>query len=195
MTVIKNGYKCVLLDPPWPEYGGGKITRGAQRHYPLMSLKEIKALQVSKLADPAGCHLYLWCTNNTLEDALEVIKAWGFQYKTCITWLKDRKGLGQYFRGTTEHCLFAVTKKVLPYKIEDGKRCQGVTGFQAKRTKHSEKPAEMRKMIELVSYEPRIELFARQERDGWTCVGNEQSLLNSGSYVYTPDISALLANL
>lgn len=86
---------------------------------------------------------------------------------------KDRFGLGQYYRGITEHCLFASTKKRLPYKVIDGKRAQGVTGFCEAKTIHSRKPRKMREMIERVSYAPRIELFAREHFDGWDCWGNE----------------------
>lgn len=89
-----------------------------------------------------------------------------------ITWMKDKGGLGQYFRGKTEHCLFGVRGN-LTYKIVDGKRQQGVTGFFAPRTEHSKKPEDMREMIETVSYAPRIELFARERFDGWDCWGNE----------------------
>ena len=107
-------YKTIYADPPWMEHGGGKIKRGADRHYPLMKTKDILALPVHELIDPEGCHLYLWTTNNFLPDALEVVKAWGFEYVTLITWMKDRQGLGQYYRGLTEHCIFARTKKGLP---------------------------------------------------------------------------------
>lgn len=166
-------YKTIYVDPPWMERGGGKIKRGADRHYELMKTSDIALLPVKNLADENGCHLYIWTTNNFFEDALSVIKAWGFEFVTVITWQKDKIGLGQYYRGLTEHCLFAVTKKRLPYKIIDGKRQQGVTGFYAAKTKHSEKPLEMRKMIECVSYTPAIELFARKHIDGWDCWGNE----------------------
>ena len=171
-------YKTIYIDPPWEEKGGGKIKRGADRHYNLMTLKEIEALPICKLADPDGCHLYMWVTNNYFEKGLDLVKKWGFEYITTITWLKDRFGLGQYYRGITEHCIFASTKKRLPYKYElqiDGsvKRCQGVTGFYEAKTIHSRKPLRMREMIENVSYAPRIELFARQSVDGWDCWGNE----------------------
>ncbi len=166
-------YKTIYIDPPWNERGGGKIKRGADRHYPLMKSSEIANLPVSNLIDSNGCHLYMWTTNNFLPDALEIIKQWGFDYITLITWNKDKIGLGQYFRGLTEHCIFASTKKRLPYKIMEGKRMQGVTGFYEPKTIHSRKPMTMRQMIEKVSYEPRIELFARQKIDGWDCWGNE----------------------
>jgi len=164
-------YRTIYADPPWPERGGGKIKRGADRHYSLMTVKEIMALPVANLAED-NCHLYLWATNNYLPAALEVMRAWGFTYKTAITWGKDKFGLGQYFRGQTEHCLFGV-KGNLPYKVTDGKRQQGITLILAPRREHSRKPDEMRQMIEKVSYEPRIELFAREQVDGWDSWGNE----------------------
>lgn len=160
-------YKTIYADPPWEEKGGGKIKRGADRYYNLMKTKDIAALPAQNLCHEDGCHLYLWATNNHLQDAFYVIEQWGFEYITLITWQKDRQGLGQYFRGITEHCLFASTKKRLPYKIIDGKRCQGVTGFYEAKTIHSRKPAKMREMIEIVSYANRIELFARETFENW----------------------------
>ena len=169
----KTKYKTIYADPPWPEKGAGKVKRGADRHYDLMSVHEIRNMSgfVKGLSD-RNCHLYMWVTNNYLPDGLAVLKAWGFEYVTLITWLKDKIGLGQYYRGMTEHCLFG-TKGSLPYKIIDGERQQGITGFTSKRKAHSEKPYEMRNMIEIVSYEPRIELFARDKFDGWEQWGNE----------------------
>lgn len=167
-------YKTIYADPPWFERGGGQIKRGADRHYPLLKTSEIMKLPVRDLYDPdEGCHLYLWTTNNFLPDALEVVKAWGFQYVSMITWLKDKQGLGQYFRGLTEHCIFARTNKTMPYKMLDGKRQQGVTGFYEAKSEHSAKPETMRSMIERVSYAPRIELFARDQHEGWDVWGNE----------------------
>lgn len=164
-------YQTIYADPPWPERGGGRIKRGADRHYSLMSIKDLTALPVSELAEE-NCHLYLWATNNYLPAAFEVMKAWGFTYKTCITWGKDKFGLGQYFRGQTEHCLFGVRGN-LPYKVVDRKRQQGSTLILAPRREHSRKPDEMRKMVERVSYPPYIELFARDRACGWDAWGNE----------------------
>lgn len=179
MREIPGKYKTIYVDPPWPERGGGKIKRGADRHYDLMTVKEIAALPVQNLADPEGCHLYLWVTNNYLPAGLETMAAWSFRYITMITWTKDRIGLGQYFRGLTEHCLFGVLG-TLPYKTVGGKRQQGRTGFFAPKGRHSEKPGEMRQMIETVSYEPRIELFARATAPGWDAWGNEVGKLDDG---------------
>ena len=171
---LKPGhYRTLYIDPPWPERGGGKIKRGADRHYQLMPVKDIKDLPVGSLADTEGCHLYLWVTNNYLPSALECVAAWGFEYVTLVTWLKDKMGLGQYYRGLTEHCIFATSRQRLPYKTEGGKRQQGVTGFSEPRTVHSRKPVAMRKMIETVSYGPRAELFARERFEGWDAWGLE----------------------
>lgn len=146
----------------------------------IMKTKDILALPVHELIDPEGCHLYLWTTNNFLPDALEVVKAWGFEYVTLITWMKDRQGLGQYYRGLTEHCIFARTKKRLPYKMLDGKRQQGVTGFQEAKSAHSRKPETMRRMIERVSYAPRIELFAREKHRGGRPAGPTRRVQTEG---------------
>lgn len=178
-------YKVIYADPPWLERGGGKVKRGADKHYNLMRTKDIMNLPVRDLIHPEGCHLYLWVTNNFLKDGLDVVKAWGFEYVTMITWMKDKMGLGQYFRGLTEHCIFATTPNKLPYKLENGKRCQGVTGFYEAKSIHSRKPETMRQMIERVSYEPRIELFAREEHDGWDVWGNQ---VNS-SIILSTDIN------
>lgn len=108
MTFPHGKYKTVYADPPWPEYGGGAVyRRGANRHYDLMTLTQIADLPISDLAHSAGCHLYLWVTNTYLPAALEIVVGWGFKYVTTITWGKDRFGLGQYYRGASEHCIFA----------------------------------------------------------------------------------------
>ena len=170
-------FKTIYADPPWFESGGGVICRGAQRHYPLMKTRDIMWFEVDggpvrDLAEP-NAHLYLWVTNNFLPDGLEVVQAWGFRYVTMITWAKNRIGLGQYFRGQTEHCLFAV-RGSLPYRTTaEGKRAQGKTLLEADRQEHSSKPEAMRTMIELVSHPPYCELFARHKAAGWQSFGNQ----------------------
>ena len=165
-------YEIIYADPPWNESGGGKIKRGADRHYPLMKTKKIMELNVPSAEN---AHLYLWVTNNFLPDGLKVMESWGFNYKTTITWVKDRIGLGQYYRGQTEHCLFGVKGK-LPYKLIEGKRQQGTTVIHAPRREHSQKPEEMRCFIEKVSDRTgfnKLEMFARQSAEGWDAWGNE----------------------
>ena len=170
----KMKYHTILVDPPWNESGGGTIKRGADKHYPLMKTADIITLLKKQLADKMedNCHLYLWTTNNYLTDAIKVVESLGFKYVTMITWNKDRIGLGQYYRGITEHCIFA-RKGILPYKVVDGKRQQGVTGFFEAKTTHSTKPRRMYEMIEKVSYPPMLEIFARNKRSGWDAWGNE----------------------
>ena len=173
-------WSTILADPPWPEHGGGKVKRGADRHYPLMKLPEICAMKVGQHA-AADAHLYLWATNNYLMAAGEVIKAWGFRYVTCVTWGKKsdegfqkiQAGLGQYFRGASEHLLFAVRGRV-PYRVTDeGKRAQGRTLYLSPRREHSAKPSLFREIIERVSPGPYLELFARAAAPGWDCWGNQ----------------------
>lgn len=163
-------YRTILADPPWPEHGGGKIKRGADRHYPLMSVKAIKALNVASLCAPS-CDLYLWVTNNYLPDGIDVLRAWGFRYITCITWAKEGNGgLGQYFQGQSEQCLFGV-KGDREYKVIDGVKQRGRTLITAPRGEHSQKPEALRMMAEQVSYGPFIELFARTQAPGWDTWG------------------------
>lgn len=165
-------YKTILADPPWNESGGGKIKRGADRHYPLMKTKDIIALPVGELAEE-NAHLYLWVTNGHLPDGLKVMEAWGFKYKTNIAWAKDRIGIGQYYRGQHELCLFGVRGNI-PYRmLPSGKRAQGRTLITAPRQAHSAKPEKLRAMIQVVSPGPYVELFARQQAPGWDVWGNE----------------------
>lgn len=172
-------YKTIYADPPWAEIGGGQIVRGAQGHYSVMKQADLLALssEVRRITAPQA-HLYLWVTNNFLLNGIELTKSWGFEYKTMITWAKDKFGIGQYFRGQTEQCLFCV-KGTLPYKVKDGKRQQGTTLITAARLEHSQKPSQMREYIERVSYEPRIELFGREVPENWDAIGLELCQSNS----------------
>lgn len=165
-----------MADPPWAERGGGKVKRGADRHYPLMTTDSICALPVRELFE-RNAHLYLWVTNNFLPDGLRVMGAWGFRFVTCITWAKVKNGkpqigLGQYFRGATEQLLFGVRGSV-GYRTSERGRHQGCTLVQAERTEHSVKPDIFRKHIEHVSPGPYVELFARRPAPGWDVWGNE----------------------
>lgn len=181
-------YQTLMFDPPWNEQGGGKTRRGANRHYDLMKTRDIAELPVGSWAAP-NAHLYLWVTNNFLPDGLLVMKAWGFRYVTKIEWFKGdiddaqpveemddadlQMGIGQYFRGCTEPCLFGV-RGSLPYRtLPNGKRAQGKTGFHAPRTQHSAKPEKFRQIVERVSHGPYLEGFARRPAPGWDLWGME----------------------
>lgn len=187
LNSLTTKFGCVLADPPWPEIGGGKIKRGADRHYPVMSVAEIARLPVRDIILP-NSHLYMWVTNNYVPDALAtVLPAWGFEkYITFLTWRKEgRIGLGQYFRGTTEHVIFA-RHGCPPYKsTPEGKRAQGITDFLTTIEEggwwneprpgmvHSRKPTKIHEWAELVSHGPYLEMFARTARPGWEAWGNE----------------------
>ena len=163
-------YRTILIDPPWKEAGGGRIKRGADRHYPVLTTNKI--IQVIGESDcfrpePLGCHLYLWVTNNHLEDGLSVIRQLGFRYVTNLVWVKDRFGLGRYFRGQHELCLFSVMGRLMTLNRRTS------TVLAEKKREHSRKPEMMYSIIENCSPPPRLEMFARRRREGWSSWGNE----------------------
>ena len=167
-------FKTIVIDPPWNERGGGKYKRGADRHYPLMKTPDIvKTIYGcpywTDIADNA--HLYLWVTNNFLADGLFVLQCLGFAYKTNFVWVKDKIGLGQYFRGQHELCLFA-TKGKQPTEPRTLTRSISSV-LQAGRGRHSAKPTESYELIQKRSHGPYLEIFSRTPRDNWTVWGNE----------------------
>lgn len=165
-------YTTILMDPPWFERGGGRIKRGADRHYPLVKTAELpRLIYGSGVFTPTeNAHLYMWATNNFLPDALWLLKCLGFTYKTNIVWVKDRPGLGQYFRGQHELLLFAVRGRGYGAKTESRSLTSVV---QAPRGQHSAKPQEVYKLIEARSKPSYLEMFARQPQPGWMAWGNE----------------------
>ena len=167
-------YKTIYADPPYNETGGGKIKRGADRHYELLkTYKIIEYMRAIPIDDDA--HLYLWVTNNFLKDGLKIIDKLGFRYITNRVWVKDKFGLGQYFRGQHEILLFAVKGK-LPFKNKvdcNRSKCNVSSVIRGKRTKHSKKPSSVYVDIENISYPPYLEVFAREHRQGWDVWGKE----------------------
>lgn len=162
-------YKTIYLDPPWNESGGGKIKRGADKHYKLLKTGDIIKLlekEIKPLVDEDS-HCYLWVTNNFLKDGITVLESLGFRYITNIVWVKNNISLGQYFRGRHELCLFGVKGKFFT-----GNRSQS-TVIIANKREHSKKPEEMYVKIESVSQSPRLEVFARNKRKGWDSYGDE----------------------
>ena len=140
-----------------------------------MTLDEIKSLPVNQITDREA-HLYLWVPNALLPEGLEVMKAWGFTYKTNIVWYKirkdggpDRRGVGFYFRNVTELILFGVKGKMRTLK--PGRTMPNI--IVAPKTVHSKKPDEIYYIVEQCSPKPYIELFARNKRSGWVAWGNE----------------------
>ena len=163
-------YRCILMDPPWMERGGGKIKRGADRHYSLLHTKEMpRVIYQSGVWRPAAdCHLWMWSTNNFLPDALWLIEALGFRYITNAVWVKPRAGLGQYLRGQHELLLFAVRGSGPAVRTD---RRDLRTLISAPLREHSRKPDESYALIEGRSHGPRLEMFARGGRKGWDTWG------------------------
>jgi N6-adenosine-specific RNA methylase IME4 len=158
-------FTTILADPPWDVLQKGG--RGAHRHYPLMTTEQITALPVERLAR-VDAHLWLWVTNATLFAGQAVMGAWGFTYRSCLTWVKPGLGLGSfYLRNNTEHLLFGTRGKA-PVLF----RSQP-TWLYAPKQEHSHKPEEQYAVIERCSPGPYLELFARRERPGWQVWGNE----------------------
>lgn len=174
-------YRTIYADPPWQFANRtGKMAPEHKRlnRYSTMKLVDIKQLPVSKAADEK-CHLYLWVPNALLPEGLEVMKAWGFEYKTNLVWEKVRKdgcpdgrGVGFYFRNTTELLLFGI--KGGNNRTEQAGRSQ-VNLIRTIKREHSRKPDEFVSLIENCSVGPYLELFARGDRDGWDMWGNQAS--------------------
>lgn len=172
-------YKVIYADPPWrynarhnlnTKFGGG-----AAGHYKTMTLDEIGALPVKKLAD-TNCALFLWTTFPYLIEQIKLFEIWGFTYKTLgFSWIKTNKrngktffGVGYYAKSNCEVCLLGIKGRMKP-KSNNVSSC-----IIAPREAHSKKPDEARKrIVELFGDVPRIELFARQRAEGWDCWGDE----------------------
>lgn len=169
-------YKIIYADPAW-SYKDKALAgnRGAGCKYNVMSIEDIKNLPVGGIADK-DCVLFMWVTMPKLNECFEVIKQWGFAYKTvAFTWIKLNKnkptpfmGMGRWTRANAEVCLLATKGK--PIRISAGIHSVVMTPIE----QHSKKPDEVRKrIVELMGDIPRVELFARQKVDGWDSWGNE----------------------
>lgn len=176
---INEKFHTILADPPWQfQNRTGKMAPEHKRlnRYSTLTLAEIKSLPVAEICkEPA--HLYLWVPNALLNEGLEVMKAWGFTYKTNIVWYKIRKdggpdgrGVGFYFRNVTEVVLFGVRGKNA--RTLKAGRTQ-VNLINSRKREHSRKPDELYPIIEQCSKEPYLELFARGERPKWVQWGNQ----------------------
>lgn len=174
-----EAFGTIYADPPWRfSNRTGKMAPEHKRlnRYPTMALDDIAELPVARIAKPQS-HLYLWVPNALIQEGLEVMKRWGFHYKTNIIWYKvrkdggpDRRGVGFYFRNVTEVCLFGVRGKNIR-TAQPGRTQPNIVVSQ--KTGHSRKPTEMYEIIESCSYGPFIELFSRTSRPNWTMWGNE----------------------
>lgn len=162
-------YGLIYADPPWrfETYSENGMDRSADNHYPTMSLTDIAALKVPAAED---CVLYLWATVPMLPEALNVMDSWGFQYKSQIVWVKDRIGTGYWTRNQHEILLIG-TKGGIPAPAQGS---QPSSVINAPLGGHSEKPAVFAEIIEsLFPATPKVELFCRSPRAGWSVYGNE----------------------
>lgn len=178
---VVGGFQTILADPPWQfQNRTGKVAPEHKRlsRYGTMTLDDIKALDVASVA-ASPAHLYLWVPNALLPEGLEVMRAWGFQYKSNIVWAKRRKdggpdgrGVGFYFRNVTELILFGVRGKnartLAPGRSQ-------VNMIETRKREHSRKPDEQYELVEDCSPGPYLELFARHPRPGWSVWGDESS--------------------
>lgn len=178
-SVGNKKFKTVLADPPWQfQNRTGKMAPEHKRlsRYGTMPLEEIMQLPVSSLLAETA-HLYLWVPNALLPEGLQVLAAWGFKYKSNIVWHKVRKdggpdgrGVGFYFRNTTELLLFGVRGKDARTLAPGRKQ---VNIIRTQKREHSRKPDETYEIIEACSPGPFLELFARGSRKGWITWGNQ----------------------
>lgn len=186
-----QSFKTVLADPPWQfQNRTGKMAPEHKRlnRYGTMKLEDILTLPVAQLtADSA--HLYLWVPNALMPEGLRVLEAWGFKYKSNLVWHKVRKdggpdgrGVGFYFRNTTELILFGVKGKKAR-TLAPGR--SQVNIIRSMKREHSRKPDELYDIIEACSPDPRLELFARGLRVGWASWGNQADVYYPSWPTYT----------
>jgi N6-adenosine-specific RNA methylase IME4 len=177
-ATVRGTYGTVLADPPWRfSNRTGKMAPEHRRlsRYPTLTLREIMEIPVAQVA-AAQSHLYLWVPNALLAEGMQVMEAWGFTYKTNIVWFKIRKdggpdgrGVGFYFRNTTELVLFGVRGSFRT--LSPGRRQVNV--IRSRKREHSKKPDELHGIIEACSPGPFLEMFARGMRPRWDHWGNE----------------------
>ena len=169
-------YNIIYADPAW-SYKDKALAgnRGACCKYPVMSISDIANLPIKNIAAD-DCVLFMWVTMPKLNECFDVIKAWGFEYKTCaFTWVKKNKksdtlfmGMGRWTRANSELCLLATKGK--PKRVAADVHSVIVSPIE----QHSKKPDETRnRIVRLCGNLPRVELFARQKTEGWDVWGNE----------------------
>lgn len=167
--MVRPKYKVIYADPPWlyrNERTGGSMASGARQKYNMLPLSDLLSLPVSLVAGRDSV-LFLWATTPMLPEALSVLSAWGFAYKTCLYWRKVMSlGMGFWYRGQVEQVLLGVRGSVKAFRI------QKPNFIQTKVRGHSQKPDEMRTLVEACGLEPRLEMFASELVGGWDCIGD-----------------------
>jgi N6-adenosine-specific RNA methylase IME4 len=164
-------YPCILVDPPWAFRTFSKKNttphRGEHEHYATLPLRDLVSVPVGAVA-AVNSALFMWVVDSHFPEALELGRAWGFEFKTCaFVWDKDGIGMGYWTRKQTEQCWLFTRGK--PTRLSKGVR----QIIRAPRREHSRKPDEQYAAIEALVAGPRVEFFARTRRPGWDAWGNE----------------------
>lgn len=180
---VDGGFGVIIADPAW-EYGNKATRAAAEDHYPTQPMWEILQMPVEQIAAPQA-HLYLWVTDGHWPFAFSVMRAWGFEYKQSLVWVKTtdggklQMGLGNYVRHAHELCLFGTRGKAKALVHDE------LSVFWGPRTAHSRKPDNVHRIAERMSPGPRLEMYARTQRPGWVSWGNElpgpQALLSEAA--------------
>lgn len=171
-------YKCIYADPPWRT--NAFFGKGLDGHYPLMTDDQLLRMgpAIRSICDPEGCHLWLWAVQKKIGLALEIMKMWGFQEEHFVFWAKPKMGLGKV-RNQGELCLFGTRGNL---KVEGGWQVTNFLYTPGYNGIHSEKPDEMRQIVETASPRPRLELFARGKpplrEHEWHVWGNDPGQKN-----------------
>lgn len=175
-------FACVVADPPWAftfstrrsQAGNNGWRGGGDLHYDLMTVAEVCALEVPSVA-AEDCVLFLWVPNSQIRSGLTVMESWGFEHKNLLTWVKTSKsdstrpafGMGYWARGATEQVLLGVKGSPKPQNRRE------VTWFASPPERHSQKPDVFYEVVERLTTGPRLEMFSRRNRPGWTAWGHE----------------------
>lgn len=160
-------FNVIYADPPWEYQFSPTYSRSIEAHYPSMKLKDICELRVPSADDSI---LFLWATSPKLEEAMQVLESWGFEYRTSMVWVKDKIGMGHYVRG--QHELLLIGRKGSMPTPDPSTRPSSV--IVAPRLEHSQKPTAVYDLIEkMYPTSTYLELFSRGERVGWTMWGHK----------------------
>jgi N6-adenosine-specific RNA methylase IME4 len=169
-------FKVIVADCPWAfndKLKMSSVARGAEANYDLLNIEDIKRIPVWNWVQDNSI-LALWVPSSLLQDGMDTMKAWGYNQKQIYTWVKTSKkgglgfGMGRYFRGCTEHALIGTKGKIGPLSKSE-RNCDLHLSLP-----HSQKPETLQNQLEKMYPEgPYLELFARRQRPGWCCIGNE----------------------
>jgi N6-adenosine-specific RNA methylase IME4 len=171
LAPVVGKFRTLVIDPAW-EYDWLSLAGRAKPGYAMQTLDQLRTLDLRQWADPAGCHLYCWVTNNFFYEGGKIVEHWGFQHRVVLTWVKPPPfGLGSYFRNSTEHVLFATLGETTTRHAA----ASIPTLFEAPRGEHSEKPERFYDIVRAASYPPYGEANQRKSRPDFANLFVERS--------------------